>query len=99
MAETPEKELIAQSEYFKRNIDGKWKDVEVTAEEIDKIKKEVNSVNVAILRRLKAKYGSGTPDNFSDEIILALWEKLVQHYHHAAETFVTQQLDKQHGKR
>lgn len=83
------------SEFFKRNVENRWVSVEVTAEEIKRLKKETNAKNVKTLLALKKKYGKDTDYNFSEAEILALFSNLAQHYRYHTDNFVDSQLDKQ----
>lgn len=88
-AESPAR-TIAASEYFNRNIGGKWERIEVTAEEMHKIKTETNKLNLNTLLTLKEKISPKY--KLTETETLALFDKLSQHYRYAAESYVDQQL-------
>lgn len=86
------------SEYFNRNVNNKWEKFEVSPEEIKQIKKETNLKNVKTLLTLKKKYGKGTEFDFSENEILALFDKLSQHYRYRAESFVDKEVEERKSK-
>lgn len=88
MSTSEKKPIPVTAEYVTRNIKGSWEKIEITAEEVGQIKSETNKTNVEVLRRLKEKYGK----EFSENEILALFDKLSQHYRFQVERYVDQKL-------
>lgn len=91
-------EVPEVAEYFKRNVNNKWETFEVSPEEIKQIKKETNLKNVKTLMTLKKKYGKGTGYELSEAEILALFDKLSQHYRYRAESFVDKEVESRKKK-
>ena len=85
-----ETKLKATGEFFTRNVNNKWQRVLVTAEEMEKIKSDVNKINLHVLLSLKEKFQPKY--KLTDAEVLALFDKLSQHYRYAAESYVDENL-------